>query len=112
MRAAISRDGDRVATHFGRCDGYEIVDIDAQEITGRKTVENPGHEPGALPRMLSEMDVDCVVAGGMGPRAQQHFERYGIRTVVGVSGTIEDAVEALASGDLEGGSDQCHHTET
>lgn len=109
MKAAISKDADQVAIHFGRCEGYEIVGIEDGEAVSRETVENPGHEPGALPRMMQDMDVECVIAGGMGPRAQQHFEEYNISTIIGVSGDIDAAVEALAAGELESGEDQCHH---
>lgn len=109
MKAAISKDADRVATHFGRCEGYEIVEIQDGETVTRESVENPGHQPGALPRMMQELNVDCVIAGGMGPRAQRHFEQYDISTIVGVSGDIDTAVTALAAGELEPGEDQCHH---
>jgi predicted Fe-Mo cluster-binding NifX family protein len=109
MKAAISKDANQVAVHFGRCDGYEIVEIADGEIIGRRSIENPGHEPGALPRLMQDLDVECVIAGGMGPRAQQLFDQYDIRTIVGISGDLDTAVSALAAGDIESGDDQCHH---
>jgi len=51
--------------------------------------------------------VDCIVAGGMGARAQSLFEDFGIKTIVGVSGTLTEVIEKLAKGNLSGGESFC-----
>jgi predicted Fe-Mo cluster-binding NifX family protein len=53
--------------------------------------------------------VECIVAGGMGPRAHGLFAERGIKTIVGVSGSVADALNALARGELEGGESMCDH---
>ena len=109
MRVAISSDGDMVAPHFGRCDAYTIVDIENGEITHQERIANPGHAPGLLPGYLAERGVNCIVAGGMGPRAQMLFDQQAIQTIVGVSGTIAETLESLRQGTLEGGESLCEH---
>ncbi len=109
MKAAISADTTDVSPHFGRCERYEIIEIDDGRIVGREVLANPGHAPGALPRFLKEHGVNVVVAGGMGPRAQQIFEQFGIKTITGVSGSIHRVADALAAGTLKGGEDLCDH---
>jgi len=112
MKVALACDGQQVAPHFGRCEGYEIAEIVDGEVIERENVPNPGHERGQLPKMLNEMGVECIVAGGIGPRAQQFFDEFGIQTITGVSGSLNEVIEALAWGRLTPGDDNaCHHTE-
>jgi predicted Fe-Mo cluster-binding NifX family protein len=109
MRIAISTDAHMVAAHFGRCEAYTIVDIEQGELISEERLANPGHAPGFLPGYLSKRGVGCIVAGGMGPRAQTLFDEQKIQAIVGVSGTVAEAVAALLRGDLEGGESMCEH---
>jgi predicted Fe-Mo cluster-binding NifX family protein len=108
-KVAIATDGDSVAAHFGRCQAYTIVEITDGAIRSRELLPNPGHEPGFLPGYLAERGVTCIVAGGMGARAQTLFDQHGIQTIVGISGTIEETLQALLRGELEGGESLCEH---
>lgn len=109
VKVAISTDGESVAAHFGRCQAYTIVEIADGTVRSRELIPNPGHEPGFLPRYLAERGVTCIVAGGMGPRAQGLFDQQGIETIVGVAGTIEETIQALLQGELESGESLCEH---
>jgi predicted Fe-Mo cluster-binding NifX family protein len=108
-KVAISTDGDLVAAHFGRCQAYTIVGIADGTIQSRELIPNPGHEPGFLPGYLAERGVTCIVAGGMGPRAQMLFDQQGIETIVGISGSVEEALQALLRGELKSGASLCEH---
>lgn len=108
-KVAMSTDGDEVAAHFGRCEAYTIVEIADGAVRSREIIANPGHEPGFLPGYLAQRGVTCIVAGGMGPRAQMLFDQHGIKTIVGISGTIEETLEALLRGELESGESLCEH---
>ena len=107
MKIAISTDSGMVSAHFGRCPEFTIVDIDQGKVTSQETVPNPGHEPGFLPKFLHEKAVGCIVAGGMGPHAQGLFAEKGIKTIVGVTGSIEAALKDILSGQLKGGESLC-----
>jgi len=109
MRYAIASDGDSVAPHFGRCERYVVVDIHDGAEVAREDLDNPGHEPGLLPRLLNEEGVAYVVAGGAGPRAINLMQELNIGVYVGVSGTIDDVIEEIAAGDLEPGESACEH---
>jgi predicted Fe-Mo cluster-binding NifX family protein len=109
-KLAVAADGDVVSAHFGHCSQYVLVEAEGGKVLKRTTISNPGHEPGKLPRYLAELGVTCVVAGGMGPRAQQNFAAHGISTVVGITGTVEQAVQAWLSGELSGGDNTCGRT--
>jgi len=107
MRRAISTDGDFVSAHFGRCPSLTIVDIEESEIIKKQVIDNPGHHPGFLPRFLHERGVECIIAGGMGQRASILFNEQNIKTIVGVSGKVDDVLEKILKGTLVGGESLC-----
>jgi len=107
MRVAISTDGDFVSAHFGRCPSFTFVDIENGKVTKRTEVANPGHQPGAIPEFLYQKGVNAIVAGGMGQRATLFFDEYNIQAIVGVSGKIDDVIEQLKKGTLEGAESLC-----
>jgi predicted Fe-Mo cluster-binding NifX family protein len=107
MRVAISTDGDFVSVHFGRCPQFTLVDIDKNKVTKREIIDNPGHHPGFLPQFLSEKGAACIIAGGMGMRAQELFSQAGIDSILGVEGSIDSVIEQLIAGKLKGGESIC-----
>lgn len=109
MKIAIATDGNAVAPHFGRCEGYTIVEVEDGAEISRETRANPGHEPGALPKLMQELGVHCVICGGAGPRAVGLLAQHGIELIVGVSGPVDDAIARFAAGELEAGDSACEH---
>jgi len=107
MRVAISTDGKFVSAHFGRCPCFTIIDIENAKITKKETVDNPGHQPGFIPQFLHEKGVNCIIAGGMGMRATDFFNEFGIQAIVGINGKITEVIEKLLKGTLEGGESLC-----
>jgi ATP-binding protein involved in chromosome partitioning len=74
------------------------------------SVTPPPHEPGLLPKWLAEKGVNCVIAGGMGSRAQQLFTESGIRVVTGAAGgSPKELVEQYLKGSLQTGANTCDH---
>jgi predicted Fe-Mo cluster-binding NifX family protein len=107
MKIAISTDGEYVSPHFGRCPYFTIVEIKEGKVASKEIVKNPGHQPAFLPQFLSEREVSCIIAGGMGRRAEALFLEKGIETIVGISGSIEEVIDKLIKGTLKGGESLC-----
>ena len=107
MRVAISTDGDLVSAHFGRCPLFTIVDISEGKVMDKQVIENPGHQPGFIPKFLHERGVECIVCGGMGRRAINFFTELNIKTIIGVTGKIDETLAKLEKGTLEGGESLC-----
>ena len=107
LKVAISTDGSMVSAHFGRCPEFTIADIEDNKVVNKQVVPNPGHQPGYIPQFLHENGVNCIIAGGMGPRAQMFFDQYSIQPIVGVSGRVDDVLEKIIKGTLEGGESLC-----
>ncbi len=112
MRVAIAYEDGYVAQHFGRCPAFLILDIENGQVVNQALLENPGyagHQPGMVPAFLQSQNVDVIIAGGMGPRAQMMLEQSGIKVILGVTGRVEDVVAALINGTLRGGESLCDH---
>ena len=107
MRIAISTDGDFVSAHFGRCPSFTIIEIDGGKLINKQTITNPGHHPGFLPQFLQQRGVDYIIAGGMGRRAEALFAESGIQTIMGISGSIDEVIDKIIKGTLEGGESLC-----
>lgn len=112
MKIAIPLADGRLATHFGHCEQFALVDLDETTREHRSTtvLAAPPHQPGLLPRWLHEQGAEVVLAGGMGQRAQQLFAEKGIRVLYGVpSDTPERIVQAFLDGTIVSGKNLCDH---
>ncbi len=82
--------------HFGHCPYYVMVDMAGNEVKNVESVPNEmaeGHNPGDLPSYMKSQGVDVIITGGMGPKAQQYFEDYGIKAVTGAYGKVKEVLE-------------------
>lgn len=107
MRIAISTDANYVSAHFGRCPSFTLVDIEGNKVISKVEVGNPGHSPGVIPQFLHNKGAAMIVCGGIGNRAAVLFEELGIQVVPGVSGSIDEVIQKLEKGVLEGGESLC-----
>ena len=108
-KIAVAAENGQVAQHFGHCPEFALYDVEDGQVKAKNVIPNPGHQPGFLPRFLGEKGVNCIIAGGMGPSAQELFVQQNIATVIGASGSTDDVVKAYLSGNLALGDSACHH---
>lgn len=109
VKIAVATDGPMVAAHFGRCPEYTIFTVNSGKVENRVIIPNPGHEPGFLPGYLAKLGVSCIIAGGMGPRAQGLFAENNIQAITGVSGPVDEVINLYLAGRLESGESLCEH---
>ena len=110
MRIAISTETNNgldsvVAHHFGRCPFFALVDVEGRDIKAVEVIENPfyaGHQPGQVPDFIHTQNADVMLSGGMGRRAIDFFQQYGIETATGADGTVQSALESYLGGELSG----------
>ena len=108
MRIAISletNDGldSMVAQHFGRCPYFGLVDVDGNEIQTIEVIDNPylsGHQVGEVPQFIHGQQANVMISGGMGGRAIQFFDQFGIQVATGASGTVRATLETYLGGEL------------
>jgi predicted Fe-Mo cluster-binding NifX family protein len=111
MKIAIPTAEGRLAMHFGHCASFRIFDIDEDgSVVRDEEHPAPPHQPGLLPRWLGEKDVDLIIAGGMGQRAQALFRQAGVDVLVGAPAEApDDIVRAYLAEELETGDNICAH---
>jgi len=112
MKIAIPVAEGKLCMHFGHCEHFAMVEVDTEkkQVVNTQMLQPPAHEPGVLPRWLSEQGADVILAGGMGARAQGFFREFGIAVVVGApSGEPGAVVQAWLDGTLKLGSNICDH---
>jgi ATP-binding protein involved in chromosome partitioning len=112
MRIAIPVTGGKLSGHFGHCEQFALVDVDkeAKTVIATEMLTPPPHEPGLLPRWLSEKGAEMIIAGGIGGRAQGLFEQQSISVVIGApADTPEVIINAYLQGALETGENACDH---
>ena len=110
MKVAIASDdsnglSSEVSMHFGRCQYYFLIEIEDGKVVKSSTEENPyfgNHQPGQVPAFIKRLGADVMVSGGMGPKAIQMFDRFGIDVATGAVGKVENVLEAFLRGDLTG----------
>jgi predicted Fe-Mo cluster-binding NifX family protein len=112
MRIALPVTAGKMAQHFGHCEQFALIDVDAStsQITEQTFIEAPPHQPGLLPQWLAERAVDVIIAGGMGSRALRLFADHGIQVVTGAPAVVpEMLVKDYLAGRLAVGPNICDH---
>lgn len=112
MKIAIPLVDGKLCMHFGHSQEFALVEIDesTKTITGSQRMTPPAHEPGVLPQWLHQQGASVIIAGGMGMRAQQFFQEYKIKVVVGASAnTPEQVAQQWINGLLITGENICDH---
>ena len=110
MRIAIPANNGHLCAHFGHAPEFAIIDVINGKIESINYLIPPPHEPGILPAWMHELQVDVIICGGMGMRAQQFFNQYGIQVIVGAHEMrVEEVVKQYLAGTLEVGENICNH---
>ena len=110
MRIAIPYENGNIFQHFGRSEAFKFYDVDGGAVTATAVVSTNGSGHGALAGFLMQRGVDTLICGGIGGGAQNALAQAGIRLFGGVSGSADDAVNALLAGNLGYDPDvHCNH---
>ncbi|UTF50593.1 NifB/NifX family molybdenum-iron cluster-binding protein [Desulfomicrobium sp. ZS1] len=93
-----------VGAHFGHCDVYTIIDVEAGSVAQVSTLPNVPHAQGgcmAPVQHLASNGVNLLIAGGMGMRPLMGFNQVGIQVYYGAGApNVGTAVDALLKGAL------------
>jgi len=104
MKIAVTAEGDgldaRVDPRFGRCQCFLVVETD--DLTF-EAIPNPNIAVGGgagiqSAQLLAERGVQTVLTGNCGPNAYQTLSAAGIPVIVGVGGTVREAVQQFTTG--------------
>lgn len=120
MKIAIpSNDNLNISNHFGKTKGFVICEIDTNNIIKKEYKQNTftGHAQGLhhdnehdhSHQGIFKAIGDCqtVIAGGMGKRLYNDFEKNNIKVFVTKETNIDDALKSFMNDTLENNSDDC-----
>ena len=100
MRIAVTYENGEIFQHFGHTEQFKVYDVEDGKIVASAVVDTNGSGHGALAGVLTALNADVLICGGIGGGAQMALAAAGIRLFGGVSGNADAAVEALVSGNL------------
>jgi predicted Fe-Mo cluster-binding NifX family protein len=110
MKIAIPIAGGKLATHFGHCQEFALIETEDKQIRNKAMHVPPPHEPGVLPAWLHQLGAEVIIAGGMGSRALSLFNQNGIQVVTGAPGLDpEELVRRYLDNTLTSGDNLCDH---
>ena len=100
MKVAVTYDNGMIFQHFGRTEFFKVYEVQDGTIVSSEVVSTNGSGHGALAGVLSTLQADVLICGGIGGGAQAAVAAAGIRLFGGVSGSADDAVTQFAAGTL------------
>ena len=101
MRIAVTYENGMVFQHFGHTQQFKVYDVQDGKVISAQVVDTNGSGHGALAGVLSALNADILICGGIGGGAQMALAAANIRLYGGVSGEADKAVEALLAGQLD-----------
>ena len=108
MKIAITSTGrdlkSEMDPRFGRAAYFIIADTDSMEYKTVENTENMNLPQGAgiqAGKSIIDNGAQVLITGYCGPKALKVLESAGIRTIVGVTGCIEDVINDFKMGKLK-----------
>ena len=100
MKIAVTYDMGMVFQHFGHTSQFKIYDIEGSEVLGEEIVNTNGAGHCALAEFLTNLKVDVLICGGIGPGAINALTNAGIDIYPGVMGEADLVVNEYLAGIL------------
>ena len=94
----------QVDERFGRGKHFVVVDTDTMEVSVLENTQNFNAVQGAGVQSAANVansGAEYVLTGHCGPKAFQVLGEAGVKVIVGVKGSIRDAVEAFNKGEYK-----------
>ena len=110
MKIAVTHENGQVFQHFGHTAEFKVYEVEDGKIVSSKVMDTNGQGHGALAGLLGTIGANVLICGGIGGGAQMALAEAGIKLYGGVSGSCDDAVNALLAGNLGYNPDvRCNH---
>jgi predicted Fe-Mo cluster-binding NifX family protein len=93
-----------VDPRFGRCAHFVFVDtetMDTEAVQNENTTAGGGAGVQSA-QLVSDKGAEVVLTGNCGPNAYRTLQAAGIDVIVGVSGTVREAVDKFKAGGFKG----------
>lgn len=115
MKIAITNENGEIFQHFGRCPSFAVYEIIDNKIANLEIISSDDKGHSALVDLLSQLNIELLICGGIGGGAQSALTSHGIHFISGITGNTDIALQAYLNGSLKGdpelGSCDHHHDE-
>jgi len=108
MKIAITSTGAdldaEVDPRFARAQNFIIVDTETGDFEVLDNKQNVNAAQGAGPQAamsISDKNVEYLLTGHCGPNAFNSLKAAGIKVIVGVGGTVKEAIESFKKDELK-----------
>ena len=117
MKVIVTSEGknldSKVDQRFGRAKYFMLVDTDTMEyqVIDNEAVSQGGGAGVKAAQITIDSGAKVLLTGNVGPNAYEVLKSGGIDIIVGVNGTIREAIQKFKSGELksEGGPNVASH---
>ena len=100
MKIAVTYENGQIFQHFGHTAQFKLYEVEDGKIVNAEVIDTNGSGHGALAGLLSSLNADVLICGGIGGGAQMALAQAGIKLFGGVHGNADVAVEALLANNL------------
>lgn len=100
MKIAVTHENGNIFQHFGHTTEFKVYEIENETILSSEIISTNGQGHGALASLLSKLNADVLICGGIGPGAQMALASAGIKLYGGVCGNCDEAVNAFLTNKL------------
>ena len=92
-----------LSQHFGRSPYYAFVTLENSKIKETKIIKInfENHAVGELPKLMKQNKANTIITYGMGPKAVEYLNSFGIKIILGVKGTLKQVIEKYLKKELK-----------
>lgn len=104
MKIALPSNRTEIDSHFGHCEAFTVFTVnEKKEIVAEESVPSPAGCgcKSNIAQVLSDMNVEIMLAGNMGEGAVNVLNSHGIEVVRGCSGNVKSVVQQWLEGQVE-----------
>lgn len=110
MIVAVTYENGMVFQHFGHTAQFKLYTVENNAVQESRLLPTGASGHGALASLLQAAGVNTLICGGIGAGAKEALAKCGITVYPGVTGNVDQSVQALLSGTLHFVPDiQCSH---
>ena len=100
MKIAVTYADGMIFQHFGHTQQFKVYEVENGTIVSSEVVDTNGSGHGALAGVLSQLQADVLICGGIGGGAQMALQQAGIQLYGGCFGYADTVVEDFLAGTL------------
>lgn len=109
-KIAVPIDNGVMSAHFGHAAVFILFTIDDGKVISQESLNPPPHEPGVIPRWLSQLGANKIITGGIGRSAVSIFNSLGVEVIDGAPAIEADKlIKSYLENTLKLGASTCNH---